>query len=609
MTLSDIRKRSGLLIFVIGIAMLGFILTDLMSGGTSLFQKGQNLLLKVNDTEIAFTNFEKELEQNINIKFVSSFGTVNITEEQRQQERDLFFEQKIENILLSEKFNQSGINVGDREVWDLISGEITGNQSSLFGFFFREQTESGDWNKYSPDLIRDWIEMGTDNPQWPRYIFFKNNEVRDREILKYFTAIKTGLYATEHEAKTYYRDQTKTVNGQYVYIPSNNLNEQQRPSDKIIKNFYADNKSKFKNIPNRTVTYFIFDLKPSEQDKSLIMQEMTELVSDKMVFNKRTKKEEIDLGFLNTKDLKTFVAQNGDNSYSLDKITLAELDEIKLQRRVDNGIVYPYFESSFCKMARIMDVNSDSVSIVYLERELYASDQTLNEIYSEVFDFMDSNKKILDANELSKQVNIRPRSVELEKMDQTVPGLGMVREIVRWAFSDETNLNETKFFDLQDKYIVAYVSNISENEYKNLAEVQDDIITSIKKKSISNSVSDQINNSNFNTIQDLASQFNVSVNVVKQLRLNSDVFGESAYNPGAVGAFFSEDVNVVSKPFINEEGVFVFLKEVDGNVNYPSSFDSYKNIIQRNYHSEVDKLLLELLKDESIITDNRFNFY
>ena len=77
MTLNDIRKRSGLLIFVIGIAMLGFILTDLMSGGTSLFQKGQNLLLKVNETELAFTNFEKELEQNINIKFVSSFGTVN----------------------------------------------------------------------------------------------------------------------------------------------------------------------------------------------------------------------------------------------------------------------------------------------------------------------------------------------------------------------------------------------------------------------------------------------------------------------------------------------------------------------------------------------------
>ena len=169
MTLNDIRKRSGLLIFVIGVAMLGFILTDLMSGGTSLFQQGQNLLLRVNDTELAFTNFEQELEKNINIKFMSSLGTVNITEEQRQKERDLFFEQKTEDILLAEKFHQSGIKVSDREIWDLISGEITGNQSSLFGYFFREQTESGEWSQYNPELIRDWIEMGQDNPQCRRF--------------------------------------------------------------------------------------------------------------------------------------------------------------------------------------------------------------------------------------------------------------------------------------------------------------------------------------------------------------------------------------------------------------------------------------------------------
>ena len=94
---------------------------------------------------------------------MSSLGTVNISEEQRQNERDLLFDKTVENILLEEKLNQSGVNVGDKESWDLISGEYTGNQSNLFGFFFREQTESGDWNQYSPDLIKNWIQMGSDN--------------------------------------------------------------------------------------------------------------------------------------------------------------------------------------------------------------------------------------------------------------------------------------------------------------------------------------------------------------------------------------------------------------------------------------------------------------
>tara|TARA_Y100000766_G_scaffold284438_1_gene302952 strand:+ start:59 stop:1888 length:1830 start_codon:yes stop_codon:yes gene_type:complete len=609
MTLNDIRKRSGLLIFVIGIAMLGFILTDLMSGGTSLFQKGQNLLLRVNDTELSLTNFEKELEQNINIKFVSSFGTVNITEEQRQKERDLFFEQKTEDMLLSEKFNQSGIKVGDRETWDLISGELTGNQASLFGYFFREQTESGEWNQYNPELIRDWIEMGRDNLQWPRYIFFKNNEIRERQISKYYNAIKNGLYATVQDARSYYKDQTKTVSGKYVYIPSNNFNKEDAPSEKEIKSYYQNNKNLFKNIPNRSITYFVFDLVASEDDKELLMEAMNDLINDRPIFNKRLNKEEIDLGFLNTQDLKTFVTQNGDNTYNLDLISLAEFKKIKKERRVDNNLVYPYFEKNACKMARVVNVDSDSVSIVYLERELYASDQTLNDIYSNVFDFINTNKEILDAKEVSKQINIRPRTVILEKMDQSVPGLGVAREIVRWAFSEETNLYETKFFDLQDKYIVAFVSKISEGEYKKIEELRDDIGLILQKKNTSSNVSNHIVKSNYNKIQDVANHYNVSMNAIQQLRSNSDVFGETGYNPGAVGAFFSTDVNVISEPFTNEEGVFVFLKEVDGDVSYPNSMDSYKNIIERTYQSEVDKLLIDILKEKSSIIDNRFNFY
>ena len=189
MVLSSIRKKSGLLITVIGLAMLGFILTDLMSSGTSLFQKEQSILLKIGKQEINFTNFENELENNINIKFASNFGTANITETQRNTERDLLWDNKIKKTLFLEKFNDSGITVGKAEAWDLISGEITGNQAQLFGYFFRDQTESGEWNAYNPEMIQSWIEIGSDNPQWPRYLFFKKNVIEEREFLKYYNHI------------------------------------------------------------------------------------------------------------------------------------------------------------------------------------------------------------------------------------------------------------------------------------------------------------------------------------------------------------------------------------------------------------------------------------
>ena len=135
MTLNDIRNRSGLLLLVIGLGMLGFIFMDLMNSGTSLFQKGQNLLLKLDGTEVTFTNFEKELEQNINIKYASAFGSVNITQTQRDSERDLLWEEKVEGILLAKKFNQSGIMVGLGEEFDEVRRLVV-FKSSFISFNF-----------------------------------------------------------------------------------------------------------------------------------------------------------------------------------------------------------------------------------------------------------------------------------------------------------------------------------------------------------------------------------------------------------------------------------------------------------------------------------------
>ena len=149
---------------------------------------------------------------------------VNINQSQRADERDLLWDEKIKDIVLAEKFNQSGITVGKTEAWDLISGEITGQQSQLFGFFFRDQNENGEWNQYNPEMIESWIDIGSDNPQWPRYLFFKENEIKTKQDKKYYSAIKKGVFVTQNDAKSYYKDQTKSVSGQYVFI--SNANEE-----------------------------------------------------------------------------------------------------------------------------------------------------------------------------------------------------------------------------------------------------------------------------------------------------------------------------------------------------------------------------------------------
>ena len=617
MTLNDIRKKSGLLIIVLGVAMLGFILTDLMNSGTSLFQKEQNILLKIDDYDVTFTGFEKELENSINIKFLSNYGTVNVTDQQRKSERDLLWDQKIKEILLEEKFNQSGVSVGKSETWDMISGEISDGQDQLFSYFFREKTESGDWNQYTPDLIEEWIKIGTDNPQWPRYVYFKNNTVRDRAFTKYYTAVKKGLYATTNDAQAYYVDQTKSIEGKYIFIPCP-LTEDEKfnPSENEIKNYYKRNKSQFLNQPTRELTYFVFNLDPSDIDKKNIKAQMNDLVLNKKVFNKKTGNEELQLGFQNTDDLASFINEFGDNRYSETKMSQIDFGKNILDKFDFAGgfggegtLVKPFFKDGFCKMGRVISTTDDSVTVVFLERELYASDETLNETYSQVYEFIEKNNKNQSIDEVISSTEIKPRIVSLEKMDESVPGLGLSRQVVRWLFDDQTKLNDAKFFDFQNKYIVAFLSDISEKEMKNLQEVYSEIFNDLYIKNKAVSVVEDINNSQSISIEELSKSLDVPVKKISQLKINQNTLGDLVVDPGTVGAFYSSNLNEVSIPHIGKNGVFVFYKIKESTVKYPANLERYKSLIEREYHLEVDNQLVDALKSKKKITDNRFNFY
>ena len=106
-----------------------------------------------------------------------------------------------------------------------------------------------------------------------------------------------------------------------------------------------------------------------------------------------------------------------------------------------------------------------------------------------------------------------------------------------------------------------------------------------------------------------ANAFKVTVKSIQELRMNSDVFGSEGYNPGAVGAFFGAPDGDVSEPYISESGAFVFKKNTTNNINYPSDLTRYKQLIDKAHDSQIDLLLIDILKENKQIVDNRFNFY
>ena len=74
--LENIRNRSGLLLVVIGLAMLAFILTDLMSSSNGAVSTDL-VLGEVGDEEIDYQAFEQRVQQALEVQRASN-PSVNV---------------------------------------------------------------------------------------------------------------------------------------------------------------------------------------------------------------------------------------------------------------------------------------------------------------------------------------------------------------------------------------------------------------------------------------------------------------------------------------------------------------------------------------------------
>ncbi|MBQ0740458.1 peptidylprolyl isomerase, partial [Aquimarina celericrescens] len=69
----------------------------------------------------------------------------------------------------------------------------------------------------------------------------------------------------------------------------------------------------------------------------------------------------------------------------------------------------------------------------------------------------------------------------INKLDETIPGAGRQRSVVKWAFENGSKVGEIKSFDTGSGYIVARVTNIKKKGLKSPEEASA-VVTPILKK-------------------------------------------------------------------------------------------------------------------------------
>ena len=349
-TLGNIRKRSGLLLAVIGIAMLAFILGDFMQsqrvGGSS-----QIIIGEIEGEKVMPQNFQNKVDEQIEIQS-SQNPNFSINEATRAQIRTQVWNQFVRDILMNKQYKSLGIALSDKEWMERLSGSNVHPEISKIPLFQDPNTGQFDGNRaltYVKGIMSE--ESIESRNQW---ISYQEYLIKLIKQAKYDALISKSMHITDYQTKISTEEKNNNVVFNYVKIPYSSLADSSfAPSDKEIKDYYKKNKSDYKQTKSKDIDYVVFEVVPSIDDEQKTKEYLKSLL----------------LEFSEYEDYENLVRRHSDLSnnqfiYSK-KESLLDSDWQKLFDAEIGTTIGPYlYNDGNYRIAKLVDVQkrADSVS-------------------------------------------------------------------------------------------------------------------------------------------------------------------------------------------------------------------------------------------------------
>lgn len=593
-SLDNLRKRSGLLMGGIGVAMGAFLLGDLFSSGSSLLNGGQGVIGVVDDQVIEYREFETEA-QNLDRIFNSR--------QDRNVLRDNLWNDKVNDVVMGKQYSELGLSISAEELAGLAFGYKSGEMSTTAKQFFGITGQD-----VTPAQLAGVIQQIHDNdPQ--RWMYFENVIRKERLGQKYLNAIRQGLSASSVDAENYYQEQGTQASGRYVFKAFDTKIE---VSDAEISSYYNAHNEEYPQNASRELSIAVFEIAPTQADKNTTKSRISDLIEDKTVFNKTTKTNEVVSGFSNTSDAVSFVNTYSDASFDTTFYADGQLSPaIELEMRTaELGYVFgPYEEENSYKLAKLNDRRGDSVQVAIISIAIDASEETANEIYAQASE-MAVAKDVEGFETLADEKNIALTTATILEADRSIAGLGEARNLVFWAYNSETAVNMVKLDDQNNRIVVMMLTAITPEGTQPLEEVKTQVEIAVKKEKSGKALLEEFNTviGSATTIEEVATAMDLKTEQVNTMSFSSNAI-PGGFEPNVVGAFYGIEKGQLSKPVKGNNGVYVVYADDFIASKAPKDLTSLKKQLDGQIKPRANFEAANALRELTDIEDNRAKFY
>ncbi len=295
--LENIRKRTTVLILVIALALFAFIISGIFTADNFGGGKVGSSVAEVNGEDISVDAFRSKMDiaTRNNSGNISSMQLVNNV-----------YDQEVRNAILSQQFDDLGINIEEDQIMNYIKNIPGYAQSPQF------LNENGifDEGKFR-DFILDMKDRNDGSYQL--WLQDEKNIIQSNKEQTYYNLIKAGVGATLKEGELDYKLANDKMDLRYVRIPFSSIADSSITVSKSeIESYINSHKEDFKQEKSRDIQFVYFEEKPSAADEASAKSAVVNLMSDRPEYNESTKQTDTIIGFKNTANTGDFLDRYSD---------------------------------------------------------------------------------------------------------------------------------------------------------------------------------------------------------------------------------------------------------------------------------------------------------
>ncbi len=267
----------------------------------------------------------------------------------------------------------------------------------------------------------------------------------------------------------------------------------------------------------------------------------------------------------------------------------------------DLGVVKTIFGFHIIEIEGQKD-KKKAIQVGTIARAIEPSETTSNKVFRDASNFeIEAGKGDFEAVAKEKNYTVRPVN-SIKALDESIPGVGNQRPIVRWAFNEDSETGDIKRFNVPGGYVIAQLVAKHKAGLMSVEDATARVLPILKKEKKAEIIRDRVSAT---TLEDLAAAEKTTVRTANGVNMKSPTISGAGREPLVVGAAFGLEEGETSKLIDGANGVYMIEVVKKTPAVELDNYQAAANRVEIQKSSAANSKVYNALKEAADIEDNR----